>query len=154
MAARILLPLCVLVLGVGLVVGRFGADWWDRATGTSRIPRPDALEQAWRALESGAADDLGARAAELDPRAMPTPAFRDEARLLQAIAAGDRAAVDGLAKEGAGQRLGAQALAWLIDTESDAAQRARYEERLRSGYPASWRVRKRTRVAPGAGQDG
>lgn len=153
MAARILLPLCVLVLGVGLVVGRFGADWWDRATGSSRTPRPEALEQTWRALESGTADDLSARAAALDPTAMPTAAFRDEARLLQAIAAGDRAAVDRMATEGADRRLGAQALAWLIDTESDATRRGRYEARLRESHPSSWRVRKGTRVSPGQGRD-
>ncbi len=138
MSVRLLVPLLLVALALGLLVGLNAERVLDRSG--SRTPRPKALEEAWRALESGERDALAARVATLSPDSLPTEAFREEARLLRAIAEGDRTAVEALADAGAGRALGAQALAWLIDSSSDSAERARLQKKLTDRYPESWRA--------------
>ncbi|MDJ0976446.1 MAG: hypothetical protein QNJ98_18450 [Planctomycetota bacterium] len=140
MPLRRLLPLLLVALIAGVILG-IGADrLLDRRGAGGRADRPAELEQAWRALERGDAAALGERLKTLDPAAMPSAAYADEVRLLMAVHAGDRAAVRTLADEGKGRTLGAQALAWLIDTAPNADERRQLEAALAERYPDSWRV--------------
>lgn len=140
MPFRRLLPLLVIALVAGFVLG-LGADWLLDRGGGGRAGRPRALEQAWRALEAGDAAALAERLGTLSPAAMPSAAYADEVRLLTAVHEGDRVRVRALAEQGVGRPLGAQALAWLIDTATDAAERERLAALLAERYPDAWRVR-------------
>lgn len=136
MRVLLLLLVALLLAGGGFALGHRAAR---RGGGASVAPvdRPRPLEQAWRAWLEGRRADVPALLAEVPDAGARV---RDEARLLAALAAGDRAALARLADDPAPLTVSvrAAALRELARGSEDEAERGARVAALRRLCPGSW----------------